>query len=146
MTMQVQDASELVVVPTGWLHSTCNVGLGVTLGFGGEDDCDKGHCDQGDAKGCPPGRQDTDAPPCVCPDEERRVSCHGRVGVQNALATSTGRALQVSGYVEAPLQGRLFEEASATVHSADVDALLEKHPERLNDLRRRRDEHWRKEL
>eukprot|EP00440_Ansanella_granifera_P041425 gb/GFBE01044922.1/.p1 GENE.gb/GFBE01044922.1/~~gb/GFBE01044922.1/.p1 ORF type:complete len:302 (+),score=34.41 gb/GFBE01044922.1/:1-906(+) len=61
-----QRAGEVVVVPTGSWHSTCN--FGDVFAFGGEDDCDKTSCKLNN----------------VCPRASLVEKCHGEFGALTA--------------------------------------------------------------
>ena len=80
-----QQTGEVVVTPTGWWHATCNVGIGGSVGIGGQDDCDL--IRQGDM-GCeprllPPERLlNTQGMPSICAADSLHVACHGEYGLQ----------------------------------------------------------------
>lgn len=66
----VQRPGEVLVVPTGWWHATCN--FGATFAFGGEDDCDVRSCHEGERS--IGGLRD------VCADTALVAACHGPLG------------------------------------------------------------------
>lgn len=68
-----QAAQDVMIVPTAWWHATCNFGLDITFGFGGEDDCDVRACDDGPTS------------PICPPDLMLAAACHGEQGARHAL-------------------------------------------------------------
>lgn len=109
-----QRSGELIVVPTGWWHATCNDG--VTFAFGGQDECD--------AVPCP-----RDAVGFWCPttDAQLTIDCFGDHGRTRARTDERGRYLHGDGssVPRAPERGKLFEEAQQVTRSVDAEALRE---------------------
>ena len=92
-----QGVREVVVVPTGWWHATCNAGAPeATVGIGGQDCCDA--VEDGE-RGCsldiPPRAKllNQQGVPSVCQDAERAVACWGELG-ESAGAEIGARLLQ----------------------------------------------------
>ena len=90
-----QSTREVVIVPTGWWHSTCNA-PGPTVGIGGQDRCDA--LDDG-TPGCrlryPAAERllNQQGVSGVCPDASRAAACHGELGL-SVDATVPPRLLQ----------------------------------------------------
>ena len=76
---------EVVIVPTGWWHSTCNGGdAEATVGIGGQDRCDTiNDGEPGCALLIPSQQQllNQQGVPSVCPDPARVAKCYGPFGI-----------------------------------------------------------------
>ena len=105
-----QATRDVVVVPTGWWHATCNAGDGEpTVGIGGQDRC--GVIENG-VGGCrlriPPSARllNQQGVSSVCPDVSRDAACHGAIG-RAADAEMEPRLLQPDLQVAGTGSGRL---------------------------------------
>ena len=128
VTHCLQEAGEVMVVPTAWWHATCNLEA-FTLGVGGQDSCDMKDC-------TPPGPPDEDPHDLhmrkqFCRQARLVEHCHGDYGAQEYehYVNATGGQLHyqrqrgADGKRSHTVKGEewaYFSEASAAADKAEL--------------------------